>query len=148
MRFDKFTIKSQELIQNSQALAAQYNNQQIEPEHLLAAMLAEKEGIAGSMLRKLGVSPDGIAQEVTRAIEKLPKVGGGGVGEVYISPRSKIALEAAFAEASKMKDEYVSIKHIFLAISDEKEGAAAKMLSRAGVTRESILKVLLEIRGT
>ena len=148
MRFDKFTIKSQELIQNSQALAAQYNNQQFEPEHLLAGMLAEKEGIAGSMLRKLGVSPDGIAQEVARAIEKLPKVGVGGVGEVYLSPKSKNVMEAAFAEAAKMKDEYVSIEHIFLAISDEKEGAAAKMLSRAGVTRDSILKVLLEIRGT
>ena len=123
MRFEKFTIKSQELIQNSQTLAAQYNNQQIEPEHLLAAMLAEKEGIAGSMLRKLGVSPDAIAQEVAHAIEKLPKVGGGGVGEVYLSPRSKTVLEAAFAEASKMKDEYVSIEHIFLAVSDEKGGA-------------------------
>ncbi len=102
MRFDKFTIKSQELIQNSQALAAQYNNQQIEPEHLLATMLAEKEGIAGSMLRKLGVSPDSIAQEVASAIEKLSKVGGGGVGEGYISPRSKTVLDAAFAEASKI----------------------------------------------
>ncbi len=148
MRFDKFTIKSQELIQNSQALATQYNNQQVEPEHLLAAMLAEKEGIAGSMLRKLGVSPDAIAQEVAHAIEKLPKVGGGGVGEVYLSPRSKTVLDTAFAEASKMKDDYVSIEHIFLAISDEKEAATAKMLSRAGVTRESILKVLLEIRGS
>jgi len=110
-------------MKNSQTLAAQYNNQQIEPEHLLAAMLSEKEGIAGSMLRKLGVSPDGIAQEAAGAIEKLPKVGGGGVGEVYLSPRSKTVLEAAFAEASKMKDEYVSIEHIFLALSDEREAA-------------------------
>ena len=148
MRFDKFTIKSQELIQSAQTLAAQHHNQQIEPEHLLAAMLAETSGIAGAMLRKLGVSPDSIAQEVNAAVSRLPGVSGAGTGEVYISPRSKIALEAAFAEASKMKDEYVSIEHIFLAISDEKEGAAAKMLSRAGVTRESILKVLLEIRGT
>ena len=101
MRFDKFTIKSQELVQNSQVLATQYNNQQIEPEHLLSAMLAEKEGIAGSMLRKLGVSLDAIAQEVASAIEKLPKVGGGGVGEVYLSPRSKTVLETAFARHRK-----------------------------------------------
>jgi len=103
MRFDKFTIKSQEVIQNSQALVAQYNNQQIEPKYLQPAMLAEKEGIAGSMLRNLGVSPDGIAQEGASAIEKLPKFGGGRVGEIYILPRSKTVIEAAFAEASKMK---------------------------------------------
>jgi ATP-dependent Clp protease ATP-binding subunit ClpB len=148
MRFDKFTIKSQELIQNSQALASRYNHQQIEPEHLLAAMLGEREGIAGTMLRKLGVSPDEISREINIAVEKLPKVSGGGIAEAYLSPRAKAVLEAAFGEATKMKDEYVSIEHIFLAIAEEKQGAAAGILVRAGVTRDSILKVLLEIRGT
>lgn len=148
MRFDKFTIKSQELIQNSQALASQHNQQQIEPEHLLAAMLNEREGIAGAMLRKLGVSPKDIVQQVSQAIEKIPKVSGGGLEDVYISARSKAILENAFSEATKMKDEYVSIEHIFLAISDEKRGEAAKILSRFGVMRDSILKVLLEIRGS
>ncbi len=147
MRFDKFTIKSQELIQNAQALASQHHNHQIEPEHLLAAMLAETSGIAGAMLRKLGVSPGEIVQEVNAAVARLPGVSGAGTGEVYISPRSKAALEAAFAQATKMKDEYVSIEHIFLAIADEKTGEAAKILSRAGVTRDSILSVLKEIRG-
>jgi len=148
MRFDKFTIKSQELIQNSQALASRYNHQQIEPEHLLAAMLGEREGIAGTMLRKLGVSPDEISREINIAVEKLPKVSGGGIAEAYLSPRAKAVLEAAFGEATKMKDEYVSIEHIFLTIAEEKQGAAAGILVRAGVTRDSILKVLLEIRGT
>ena len=148
MRFDKFTIKSQELIQISQALTSQYNHQQIEPEHLLAAMFGEPEGIAGAMLRKLGVSPDEISREVRIAVEKLPKVSGGGIAEAYLSPRAKAILEAAFVEATKMKDEYVSIEHIFLAIAEEKQGAAAGILLRAGVTRDSILKVLLEIRGT
>jgi len=147
MRFDKFTIKSQELIQNSQALAAQHHNQQIEPEHLLAAMLAETNGIAGAMLRKLGVSPGEIAREVNAAVDRLPGVSGTGTGEAYISPRSKAILEQAFAQATKMKDEYVSIEHIFLAIAEEKTGEAAKILSRAGVTRDSILHVLKEIRG-
>ena len=148
MRFDKFTIKSQELIQNSQALASRYNHQQIEPEHLLAAMLGEREGIAGTMLRKLGVSPDEISREINIAVEKLPKVSGGGIAEAYLSPRAKAVLEAAFGEATKMKDEYVSIEHIFLAVAEENQGAAAGILVRAGVTRDSILKVLLEIRGT
>jgi ATP-dependent Clp protease ATP-binding subunit ClpB len=148
MRFDKFTIKSQELIQNSQALASRYNHQQIEPEHLLAAMLQEPEGIAGAILRKLGVSPNEITGEVIAAVDKLPKVSGGGIGEAYLSPRAKAVLEAAFAEATKMKDKYVSIEHIFLAIAEDKQGTAAGILSRAGVTRDSILKVLLEIRGS
>ncbi len=147
MRLDKFTIKSQELIQNAQGLAAQQHNQQIEPEHLLGAMLAEKEGVARAILRKLGVSPDGVAQEATLALERLPKVSGA-VGEAYLSPRSRAVLDAAFAEAAKMKDEYVSIEHLLLAVVDEKSGDARRILQRYGVTRESILKVLQEIRGS
>ena len=148
MRFDKFTIKSQELIQEAQSLASRYGNPQIEPEHLLAAMLQEADGIAGGMLRKLGASPAGIVGDVTAAIEKLPSVSGGGMGEAYLSARSKSVLEAAFAEATKMKDEYVSIEHIFLAIADEKTGAAAAILKRNDINRDSILKVLLQIRGS
>ncbi len=146
MQFDKFTIKSQELIQNGQALASKHNNPQIEPEHLLKAMLNEPEGIAGSMLKKLGVSLDVAAQEVVLAIDKLPKVNQ--PGDVYISQRTKAVLDAAFTEAAKMKDQYVSIEHILLAISDEKDGEAAKILGRLGITRESILKVLIDIRGS
>jgi ATP-dependent Clp protease ATP-binding subunit ClpB len=147
MRFDKFTIKSQELIQDAQPLATRQGHQQIEPEHLLAAMLKETDGIAGAMLRKLGVSPGEVNREVTGALKKLPSVSGGGTGDVYLSARSKAVLEAAFAEATKMKDEYVSIEHIFLAIAEEKNGQAAAILSRSGVARDSILKVLLDIRG-
>jgi ATP-dependent Clp protease ATP-binding subunit ClpB len=147
MRFDKFTIKSQELIQNAQSRASQQNHQQIEPEHLLAAMLAEPEGIAGTMLRKLGVARAEIAEALSQLIEKIPQVSGGGMADAYISPRAKAVLEDAFSEASKMKDEYVSIEHIFLAICDKKGGQAAGLLARFGVTRESILKILLEIRG-
>ncbi|MDF1593059.1 MAG: ATP-dependent chaperone ClpB [Desulfobacterales bacterium] len=146
MRLDKLTIKSQELIQNAQSLAARHGNQQIEPEHLIGAMLAEQEGIVRSMLRKIGVSPDAVAQDMALAIDRLPKVSG--AGDVYISPRTQKLLDAAFAEASKMKDQYVSIEHILLAIADEKTGEAARILSRRGITRESILKVLMEIRGS
>jgi len=146
MRFDKFTIKSQDLIQNAQSLASSHNNQQLEPEHLLAAMLNEQEGVAGSMLRKLGVSPEAIAQEIAKAIDKFPKVSG--AENAYISQRTKSVLDAAFAEASKMKDQYVSIEHILLAISDEKTSEAVKVLSHYGIIRDSILKVLMDIRGS
>jgi len=147
MRFDKFTIKSQELIQEAQSLASRYGHQQIEPEHLLAGMLQEPDGIASGMLRKLGASLGGVAGQVKAALEKLPSVSGNGMGDVYLSARSKAVLEAAFAEATKMKDEYVSIEHVFLAIADEKNSAAAAILARNGITRDSILKVLLQIRG-
>ena len=145
MRFDKFTIKSQELIQTSQSLASRQNHQQIEPEHLLSAMLDEQEGIAKAILNKLGASPGSIGRELMTALNTIPKVSGG--GEVYISTRTKSILDKAFSEASKMKDEYVSIEHILLAISDEKDGNAAAILKKNGVTRETILKVLLDIRG-
>jgi len=146
MRFDKFTIKSQELLQHAQSLASEHSNQQIEPEHLLGAMLAETEGIARSMLRKLGVSPNAVVQEIAMAIDKLPKVTGA-TGDVYLSRRGKAVLDAAFNEASHMKDQYVSLEHIFLAIAEEKGGDAANALKRHGVTRDNVLRVLMEIRG-
>ena len=148
MRFDRFTIKSQELIQKAQSLAAQYGNQQIEPEHLLSAMLADKEGAAVAMLRKLGAAPEAIAAETMRVVERLPKVSGAGLAEAYISGRTKAVLEAAFAEATQMKDEYVSVEHILLAIIDEKAGEAGRVLARSGVTRDAVFKVMQDIRGT
>ena len=147
MRQDKLTIKSQELIKNAQILASKHNNQQIEPAHLLKSMLDEKEGICRSMLRKLGVSPDGVAQEVALAIDRLPKISGAGT-DIYISQNSKTVLDAAFAEAEKMKDEYVGIEHILLAVSDHADSATKAILNQHGIHRETILKVLIEIRGS
>ncbi len=145
MRFDKFTIKSQELLQNAQSLAAGLSHQQIEPEHLLAAMLSDSQGISNNMLRKLGVSPQAIDRELQAALDKFPKVSG--AGEPYISPRSKAVLDAAFAEAARMKDQYVSIEHILLAIAEEKKGNAGDILRPYGVSRDAVLRVLMDIRG-
>jgi len=142
---DKFTLKSQELIQNAQGLASQQTHQQIDPEHLLSVMLMEPEGVARAILLKLGISPDSVFKEVSIFIEKQPKVSG--ARDVYISPRTKNVLDAAFSEASNMKDEYVSIEHVLLAISGETAGEASRILNRYGITRESILKVLIDIRG-
>ena len=146
MRYDQFTIKSQELIQTAQRLASSHHNNQIEPEHLLAATLADREGIVVSVLRKLGSSPGAAAQEAALAIDKLPKISQ--PQEAYISQRTQAVLEAAISEAAKMKDQYVSVEHILLAITDEKGGGAAEILQRQGAGRESILKVLMEIRGS
>ena len=145
MRFDRFTLKSQELIQNAQTLASTHGNQQIEPQHLLAAILDEKEGVARSVFKRLGASGDNIANAAVKAIDRLPKVSG--AGEVYLSSAAKSVLDAAFAEAGKMKDEYTSIEHILLALCDKQAGEAARILSASGVNREAILKALMEIRG-
>jgi ATP-dependent Clp protease ATP-binding subunit ClpB len=146
MRFDKLTIKSQELIQNAQSLASRYGNQQIVNAHLLLAMLEEKEGIARTVLRKLGVAPDAVCDEVRKAVDRLPKVSG--ASEVYLAADTRAVIEKAFEEAAKMKDEYVSIEHILLVLAEAKGGEAATVLKRHGVTRDNLLKVLMEIRGS
>ena len=145
MRFDKFTIKSQELIQSAHQLATDRGHQQIEGEHLMLAMLAEPEGVAPSLLRKLGISVDTVMRDLTQAVEKLPRVSGG--SEVHLSAKARAVLDKAFSEAAQMKDEYVSIEHIFLALCEEKQGVPAQILKALGVTRDAILKALLEIRG-
>jgi len=146
MRFDKLTIKAQELVQNAKILAEKHHNQQIEPEHLLAAVTAEPEGIARSLMKKLGASPDGVSREAALAIDKLPRVSGS--VEVYISQRTKTVLDGATVEAEKMKDEYVSIEHILLAVSEDGSGEAAGILRRHGIVRDNILKALVDIRGS
>jgi len=148
MRLDRFTIKSQEVIQKSQALATERGNPQIEPEHLLSAMLADREGTAVQLLRKLGVSPEAIAAETRRVVERFPQVSGAGLGEAYVSPRTRALLEKAYQEAVAMKDEYVSIEHLLLALLAESSGDGARLFQRAGVSRDALLRVLQEIRGT
>ena len=146
MRFDKFTIKSQELIERAHSLATANGNPQIEAEHVVHAMLEDKEGIAVSMLRKLGVSPEAVKDEVGKLIGRQPKVSGGDPN-VYISAQLKKVFDKAFAEAEAMKDQYVSIEHILLAVLSEGKSEIALALGRFGISRDSILKVLMDIRG-
>ncbi len=147
MRFDKFTLKAQEVIQASQQLAERFGHQQIEPEHIVRVILEQKEGVIPPLLGKIGADPNALLQAFDAAMEKIPRVSGGGFGQVSISLRSKNVLDKAFAEAEQMKDEYVSLEHILLAVTDEKEGDAAHLLADAGITRETILKALVDIRG-
>ena len=146
MRFDKFTIKSQELIEKAHSLAMANGNPQIEAEHVVHSMLDDKEGIAVSILRKLGVTPEPVKDEVLKLIERQPKVSGGDPN-VYISAQLKKIFDKAFVEAEAMKDQYVSIEHILLAVLAEGKSTLSSLLARFGVTRDSILKVLMDIRG-
>jgi len=146
MRFDKLTLKSQEIVQSAQALAAGRAHQQIEPEHFLKAMVDDPDGITRSVLNKLGVPTEGILQELETALNGFPSVTGS--GDVYLSSRSRSVLDNAFVEAEKMKDQYVSVEHILLSISDEKAGKASDLLIGHGISREILLQALMEIRGS
>ncbi|UCF73847.1 MAG: ATP-dependent chaperone ClpB [Deltaproteobacteria bacterium] len=148
MRFDKFTLKAQEVIQNSQEIASRKGHQQIEPEHLLCALLEQREGIIPPLLGKIGVKEDAILQALNKALDQLPSVSGAGYGSAYISPRSKGVLDQAIKETAQMKDEYVSVEHLLLGITEDREGTAAKILASNGLTRDAILKALIDIRGS
>ena len=147
MRFDKFTLKGQENLQIAQQLAEKFGHQQIEPEHILRALMEQREGVIPSILGKIGADQQQVIEQLDVALEKVPKISGAGYGQVYISPRSKAVLDKAFEEAEKMKDEYVSLEHILLAVADEGEGEAASILSASGITRDIVLKALVDIRG-
>jgi len=146
MRLDKLTIKSQEALQEAQHIAEKYQHQQIEPEHLLEAALKQDGGIAQPMLKKLGADPAIILHRLDAALNKMPRVEG--TVETYISPRTKKVIDAASKEAQRLNDEYVSIEHLLIAITEERGSEAAKILSSLGVTRDAVFRVLTEIRGS
>ena len=148
MRLDKFTIKAQEAIVEAHTIAKTNDHQQVEPEHLLLGLLEQSEGLVGPLLRKLGTDPDTITSQLKEAINKIPKVYGGGGSQPYISPRTEKVLSESINEADRFKDDYVSTELMLIAIADEKEGDASNILKGAGVTKDRILKALLEIRGT
>jgi ATP-dependent Clp protease ATP-binding subunit ClpB len=148
MRFDKFTIKAQEALQEAQAAAEKHEHQQVEPEHLLLSLLRQEEGIIPQVFQKMGVSIPALNSQVEAALAKYPKVHGGGTEQVYISPRLKKVLDASFQEAERLKDAYVSTEHMLLAIVEERGGAAGTILKTQGVSRDELYKVLTTIRGT
>ena len=147
MRFDKLTLKAQEALQEAQALAEKSEQQQIEPEHLLLALVRQNEGVVPQVFQKLGVSLPSLASQLEESLKKMPRVHGGGMGQVYLSPRLKKVLDHSFQEADRLKDTYVSTEHLLLALADE-GGAAAQTLSAQGITRDDLYKVLVSIRGS
>ncbi len=147
MRFDKFTLKVQEALQEAQSLAAKNGHQSVEPEHLLDTFLKQTEGIVPDILRKLGADIGEMEKEIRRALDKTPRVEGATSGQIYLSQRLNRILDAAMQEAARLKDEYVSAEHILVAMADEKGGALAKMFAAKGITRDAIFQVLVSIRG-
>ncbi|WP_022666967.1 ATP-dependent chaperone ClpB [Desulfospira joergensenii] len=144
MKFDKLTMKSQELVQSAHDLAQKLNHPTIDPIHFLKAILKDDQGVADAILKKIGVSLPDLNRSVDDSLGKKPRVTG--ETDLYISRESKKMLDLAFDEAGKMKDQYVSLEHVFLALGASK-GEAGKILTSAGVTRDAVLSVLKDIRG-
>jgi ATP-dependent Clp protease ATP-binding subunit ClpB len=147
MNLDKFTIKAQEAISEAQKKAEEAGHQMIENEHVLFALLKEKDGTTEAILEKLGVNPGALRNDLERELAKMPRVEGA-AQQVYIGPTLKKSIDIAFAEAERLKDEYVSTEHLLIGMADVHEGGVFRILKTHGVTKDRIYAILKDIRGT
>jgi ATP-dependent Clp protease ATP-binding subunit ClpB len=148
MDINRFTEKAQEAIQGAHRLATRFGNPQVDVEHLLLALLDQERGLAAAILTKADVSVDALKLRVQRELERLPKVSGGGSDQVYFSGRlNRLLGQQAEDEAKRFKDEYISVEHLLLAMTDD-TGAAGRILKEFGVTRDRLMRALQEVRGS
>jgi ATP-dependent Clp protease ATP-binding subunit ClpB len=146
LRFEKMTVKAQEALQSAQEVAGQHENQQIEPVHLLAALVAQADGVVSPLLARLGIRTETLSQDIEREIGRLPRVTG--FAQQHMSRTLNDVLEQAFDEADRFKDEYVSTEHIFLAIAKRDPDPAGQLLKKHGASYEAILQALTSVRGS
>ena len=146
MNLNKYTEKAQEAVLGAQQLAEKLNHPQIEPEHLLVTLVEQADGVVPALLRKLQIDPTTVARDARQLLGQQPQVHGG--TGATISPRLKLVTDLAQAEAERLKDEYVSTEHLFIAIASETgRSPAARLLQSIGLTRDRIFEALMEIRG-
>ena len=148
MQIDKLTHKTQEALSEAHKIAERYNHQQVDTGHFLIALIKQKGGIAPQILKRLDIVPGILETELYREMEKIPKVSGPGtVGQIYITPKLKQVFDVAEREAERLRDEYISTEHVLLGIIDG-DDAVSKILKNLDVTRDRVLEVLVEIRGS
>jgi ATP-dependent Clp protease ATP-binding subunit ClpB len=147
IRWDKLTVKAQEAVQRANDLASEYGNPELQPVHVLAALLQDQEGIIPPLLERVGLPPQSALADAMREIDRLPKVSGSGAAQAHLSDAATQMLENAFKEAANFKDDFVSTEHLLLGITKLKRDAAQQILSRAGATYDNILKALTAVRG-
>ena len=149
MNAQNYTQKSLEAVQNAQALTTEYGNQQIEQAHLLLALLADEGGLIPQLLGNLGLTVPSLTAAVKAEVEKLPRVSGSGreQGKLYVSAGVDKALSTAESIAAGMKDEYVSVEHLLLALVDTADRALKELFRTYNVTREGVLQALTNVRG-
>ena len=146
MRFDRFTIKAQEALQTAQSLASDTQSPELGVEHLMLALIRQADGIVLPIFQKLGIDIPEITASVETTVQNTPKVQGA-AAEMRIGPVLQSVLDTAFKEATGLKDEYVSTEHLLIASAETKQGEIGKILREAGVTKDKILKALVDIRG-
>ncbi len=146
MRFDKFTIKAREAVQDALQAAGSLGHQEIGPEHLLLALLRQQEGLVVPILRKVGANPDAVRGDVQAWLDRQPKVSGGGF-DVGLGKRATQLFNDAFKEADGFKDEYVSTEHLLLAMASQEHGDASRVLREHGISRDAVLAALTDVRG-
>ncbi len=149
MRLDRFTERAQDAAMRAYEILQRYGHNQVDTEHLLLALLEQPEGVIPQLLEKLGVDLQVMQARLDSVLRASPRaaVYGGGTGQVFITPRMKRVLDQANREASRLRDEYISTEHIFLAIVSERNTPSARILSDAGVTKDRVYDAIKEIRG-
>ncbi|MBR1740189.1 MAG: ATP-dependent chaperone ClpB [Ruminococcus sp.] len=150
MNINKLTERSVQAVQEAQSVAAKYSNQTIDQEHLLTALASDPDGLIPQLLDKLGADSRAFAQAAENAVGKLPKVtvGGRAQGQIYVSNDLDRALAEAESQAERMKDEFVSVEHLFLGIMECPNRAAKELFDSFGIKKTELLKVLKEVRGS
>ena len=149
MRFDRFTERAQEAAQRAAEIIQRYGHNQIDTEHMLLALIEQPQGAVPQILEMLNVDADAISERLDYILKTSPKASifGGGAGQIFITPRVKRVIDLANEEASRLKDEYISTEHIFLAILTERNTPAARLLEGAGLTRDRVYDSVIELRG-
>ncbi len=149
MRFDRFTERAQEAAQRAAEIIQRYGHNQIDTEHILLALIEQPEGVIPQILEILKIDPSILEERLDYILRTSPKASifGGGAGQVFITPRVKRIIDLANEEASKLKDEYISTEHIFLAILSEKNTPAARLLEGSGINRERVIEAVNQLRG-
>ena len=147
MNFEKFTDKAQEAVVDAQQRALKLDHQQVDVEHLHAALLEQEDGLIPRLLEMSGVNTSRLKQELEHELDRLPKVYGTNVNQVYATRRFNQVLIKAEDEAKKFKDEYVSVEHIYLVILNEKNSPSGRLLAKHQVDREKLLSALSRVRG-
>jgi ATP-dependent Clp protease ATP-binding subunit ClpC len=149
MRFDRFTERAQEAAQRAAEIIQRYGHNQIDTEHILLALIEQPGGVIPQILEKLNVSAAALTERLDSTLRASPKANifGGGAGQIFITPRVKRIIDLANEEANRLKDEYISTEHIFLAILTERNTPAARILESAGLTRDRVYDAIQELRG-
>ncbi|MBG7609922.1 MAG: ATP-dependent Clp protease ATP-binding subunit, partial [Anaerolineae bacterium] len=149
MRFDRFTERAQEAAQRAAEIIQRYGHNQIDTEHILLALIEQPGGIIPQLLENLKVDINAITEEIDQALRSSPKASifGGGAGQIFITPRVKRIVDLANQEANRLKDEYISTEHLFLAILSETNSTAGRILINAQVTKERVIDTIQQIRG-